>query len=938
MLEHTESIQAETEVGKPLLDKPVLCLFFTSPVEQYSKERGLSPEEIRLRTRLQPVFVPLLITDRDLKNYAFENLQLVDYFGPFKVYQPEGTIYNPETEYKDRESFRTRRRNLTNWCHVPEMDLPITTQPQEETEEEILPMETKTHLSLSEAITLKKQLSQVLDQELVTRLESCADLAEYPQALLTGLTNIQSNLSSAETHKNLKEFSQDNLEPLRDFTAREVSRLEKVGQVSSDDAVESMAGFEDFDDIREILKAQSRLLAETKTQLGHEGVLIPFEKFVGTPSYSPDAYLEIQENSLVIISGGKEYKYLLPTKDEKLEICYKGGLARIVAKIALGEDISRELPPHDADVVVLSKGKLPLKKMALEWNTSPEDIEQIEETNYQGYCATRDSSSNEVLVTSQGVFISFNALSSMYQELTQAADDNTSDTLFNRHIFSVYRPDLITGEQTASEQFYYVGKERFPSPVALSRMYQLLIDGKCHGIVVPQGIKKTDIGSYWLVMARKILSEKDPQVKQAKMERMLAVANFVESPFYTSLPEDKKANPEVFLEKLKKKYPDFDMEGQDDKKHILWIIRKLRNQIIRTFMRSVGYPEEKGLQKKLESGDLDLKIITLPPMEAYGISSQLEKERDSAKKKEIQRTREVISIFDSFSVEPDQEIKDIEQEMRDEIIENDKQDNLPSLNLGKLFYIPISKKTEFIKRLASTGLSVSLQADGKSFNIYETPLSFIFMDNQKDPLETRRAIFEELYHASGITLYTKTSQGARRLKRRGYIVLRLQEGKTSATTLFEEAMAGLEWVNYKRKQMALKTEVGEKLTENITIARQRRLIIQEDTFNLFLGGKLIELPLDFVDFIQEPSGNIKCISSASSHAASLLETIINTCEKDKMWPLLKRARTGDIDSLREIAKTIDQTFGPGKYGLLLKTSADNIQEIQRLKATFAATI
>lgn len=925
----------QSEVNKPLLDKPVVCLLLDSePIAPFSPQGGLSPEEVRMRAHLRPVFTPLLITDKDLSYHAFENLELVDSYGPFRVYRPEGMIYEPARTYKDRESFRDSRKNLANWCHLPEMDTPLTTKAQEEVEgkmDEAQSPGTEVTLPLSEARILRNQLASLLDQEIIDRVAVTPNLVQYPQALLEGLSAVSLHLSLPGVHGTLQNFSAHNIEPLKSFAAKEVVRLGKLGNDHPEDVFESVAGIEGFDIVLEMLKSQSDLLIETKNILSHKGVMIPFEKFEGEPSYSPNAFLEIRDGELVVKSKGNEYQFPLPAKHGTSEVCFKGGLARIVAKIALGEDISGELPVHDVDLVVFGKGESSLKEIADKYKTNVRDIERLEDGSYEKYCATRDSTFNEVLVNSKGVFISFNALSSMYQGYTQTADDNTSESLFNKHTFSVYKPDLVTGKEKTSDQFVYVGKERFPSPVALSRMFKLLVDGKCDGVVVPEGIRKTDVGIYWLVMARKILAEEDPMIKEAKMERMLTLAKFVDSPFYTGLPDNQKHDPEAFLERIKKAYPNFDMEGSlSDKDMVLWIVQKLRNQIIRAYMNSVGQSEEKGLQRKLEVSDLDLEVITLPPMEAYGVENQEKKAMDSQEKRKIQKTREVIGIFNNFSIEPSEELKQAEQNIRATIAEVYKDTDLTPKDLGRVYYIPANKREEFLRNLKEAGYSAGAEVSGASFAVYDTKLACIFLDEKEHALNIQLSLFEEMYHNSGLKIVGK--RGARV----GYSVSRFTEEGVRFTTLLEEGMAGLEWKYYKDQQIAAQSETGRQLKQGIDMAKASHFIKDDGAVEILRMG-MAEVSSDFLTFIpnSEALGGLTHIFSPSSHAGELLNTIVNKCGREEMIGLMRQARRGDVTSMREVAKRIDHQFGQGTYGLLLKTSADNEVEIERLKMEFS---
>jgi len=51
---------------------------------------------------------------------------------------------------------------------------------------------------------------------------------------------------------------------------------------------------------------------------------------------------------------------------------------------------------------------------------------------------------------------------------------------------------------------------------------------------------------------------------------------------------------------------------------------------------------------------------------------------------------------------------------------------------------------------------------------------------------------------------------------------------------------------------------------------------------------------------------------------------------------MRTARQGDVATLREVSRRIEKTFGRGSYGRLLKTSANNLLEIEKMKKEFIA--
>lgn len=924
--EHDASI--ESRPAKPLLDKPVICLLLDpQPLEPFSPAQGQTPEEMKLRAGLRPMYTPLLITDRDTKYEAFEDVELIDYFGPFRVYRPKGTIYSPGSTYQDRSSFRERRINLVNWCHLPEMDKPLLSQVVDE--ETILPVPTikeTTPIPLNEALTLRSQLAQLLDEDLVIPIQQATTVGECPEALYYGLYHLV-NWSTQDTHPRLYEFSQTHIKPLFEFTEKEKDRIKALGNGHDIETIESLAGLEGYEAILDLIESQSRLLVDRNVEYSHKGVLIPFAKFTGDPSYSPNATVNIVGSDFIVSSGGQEYRFPLPEKGKTWETAYKGGVARMLAKIALGEDVSAETPLHDVDVVLFGKGGPTKGELAQKHNAHVQDIERIAEGGYEHFCATRDNTLNEVLVTKDGVFLSYNALSSYYQGLAQTADDNRSESLFNQHIFSVYRPDLVSGKHETVDQVVYVGKERFPTPVALARMMKLLVDGKCDGIAVPEGIRKIDPGIYWCIMTKKILGEADPQVREAKLDRMLALARTVDSRFYRELPQTHKHDPSAFINRLKAEYPDFQWEGEmNNKDTVSWFVHRLRNQILNSFMRSVGHPQERRLQKKLGPEDLDMEIITLPPMEAYGIKDIRREEQSIKEQIRIRAIRDARARMENAAVKQSDQIVQVEKRIRNFILKAYGGSNKPEVQ-EKIYYVPIQKRQALLQSFANDDYIVDYRWRGAHFYVYGDLFSFAFLDERQDPIITEQVIFEELYHSSGKRTVTKEG-----LARQGYSVERTGKDFFTRTSLLEEGLAGLEWVAYKKKNIAEDTVIGKYMKRASKQARKRGYINSDGNVQLQIGDTSMLVPADFVTFTSdkvEPR-----IFSTSASAASLLHIVIQKCGGDEMVALLRSARQGDITSLREVAKRIHSTFGSGSYASFLKIPADDVVGIERLRMAF----
>ncbi|PIT97295.1 hypothetical protein COT77_02240 [Candidatus Berkelbacteria bacterium CG10_big_fil_rev_8_21_14_0_10_41_12] len=435
-------------------------------------------------------------------------------------------------------------------------------------------------------------------------------------------------------------------------------------------------------------------------------------------------------------------------------------------------------------------------------------------------------------------------------------------------------------------------------------------------------------------MARKILSEEDPAIREVKMERMLTLAEFVESPFYKSLSGKEKDSPEAFLESLKETYPDFDMgESLSDKDTILWVVQKLRNQIIRAFMRSVGYPDEKSLQKKLEPSDLDLKVITLPPLEAYGIVNVNQKEIDREEQIRTRRIREARNRFESAAIKPSHQQQQTEKRMR-EFISRTYGTTGSTEDLGKMYYIPIDRRQEFLQAFENNDYKVDHAMQGGSFYVSGELFSFIILDDGCDPIRSEQIFFEEFYHASGKELVHNFE-----LMRKGYSVAVIQkEWWGERTDLLEEGMAGLEWVEYKREEITQNTEVGKQIRRAINLGKEAGLVDDYGNVQFEVGNTALQIPMDFVTFIFDkttPEG-VKYVFSPSSLVASLLDVIIKNCGGREMLELMRTARQGDVATLREVSRRIEKTFGRGSYGRLLKTSANNLLEIEKMKKEFIA--
>lgn len=479
----------------------------------------------------------------------------------------------------------------------------------------------------SERQAIRQDLETLFEEKFVNRLTQTGLISEYPSRMLTGLTDIVDDLyasapkdSEGRVVTNVKDinwlkwhFAEENIIPLKEYLELRIqSKGARKEGVFAEEVAEAV---DDYDYAIDTMKAQADILIGEQEHPYHFGFLIPKGSIDGLKS--GETSIEFTYTHLVINVGDGAWSYPLPEKTKGGEIAIKGGVARLVAKVALGLPIDDELPPSDIDLVTFGSDKaFNMEAIKAKYDVDARDVERVESGNINEFLGDRDQAVNEVLMTEKGLVMSLNALSTYFQRTTEASADPVRN-IYGQHVLNINRGYL--GEVVDAADYFLVNGTRFPTPRALSRMYKFLIEGKVDSITIPEGSLKMDIGSaHWLVLARKLVNEKDETRREKLLHRMVELANVVNSPYFKEEYLESKSGPFKFIESIAKEFEKetgrkFDMNGElSDKETLDWIAGRLVRQILTRFDRFFGYNRELAFGKRLTAKDMLPTQIVLP--------------------------------------------------------------------------------------------------------------------------------------------------------------------------------------------------------------------------------------------------------------------------------------------------------------------------------------
>ncbi|MCX6784207.1 MAG: hypothetical protein NT141_04075 [candidate division WWE3 bacterium] len=659
-----ETQRVETKSGPetlPELSRPLLVLV-QEPHPAFFKEGDLGgpvnisePQSVSYPDRMTPqevgqlnsvFYEPALIAPKPIDEAVLSRLReekkldvdLVRLFGPYYIYKIESTGPKKFLAFGNRKDASIRMAGMLEDSGLDYLTPELDQKPPEI--EAPINRDVFRGLNRTERQEIRGLFEELLTTNVTERLKAVESVKDYPQAMQDGFSAVSQTVFDMTGEKRGTDprwiFCEKYINPLvqyLDYSLHVVHQdVANQGTAENPNAEALLAAAINYDFVLYQINEQSVLIEGEQKVPHHKGVLIPMEKLeadqVNTLA-SGATTLFITGEKLVITSPKGTFEFPLPEKTDTGEVGFKGGLARVVTKIALGLPVEDELPVSDVDLVVFGpreRNTIETQVLKGKYNVEPKDVERIYQGGSDGlreYLGNRDQSFNEVLLTKDGLVLSFNALSTYFQNSTEASADPYQN-LHGRHVLSIEQDYLAQGY---GEDFFYVAGTRFPAPRALSRMYKSLIDGKADSITLPEGALKIDVGIHWLVMARKFLDMPDEATRNERLDRMLALAKMVHSPYAEGLQNEN--DPQEFIQKVKAEAPyasefDFSQEELTDKETLDWLSTRLVRQVIGKLGNFVGNDSVKAFKRRLSPEDYKPTFLVLPheedlPYEQTGV-------------------------------------------------------------------------------------------------------------------------------------------------------------------------------------------------------------------------------------------------------------------------------------------------------------------------------
>ncbi len=286
----------------------------------------------------------------------------------------------------------------------------------------------------------------------------------------------------------------------------------------------------------------------------------------------------------LLVRADAESIWLRVTLSRLPEVMYKGGIARVVLKIAAGSPrilLQAELPPNDIDII--ARGHRPTATSeairlgadagGIEWMESFDDIGPM--------MSGRDLDINQC-------FLSGDALLCTEEALAAARTGKIHHEAEDRGLYG-------------TEVVYYEG-EHLVKNRGVYRLAKFLVEGKARSFDFTPLNEQIDLGIYWLVLIRKIGRKRDAW---RLMNRLYELGRRI-----GQVREDERTVYDV-LDRVHGEYPffDFDDGALDEIGVAYWLSSKLARLADRVFRHRYAIPI--GLELARRPGDMDPYPVTL---------------------------------------------------------------------------------------------------------------------------------------------------------------------------------------------------------------------------------------------------------------------------------------------------------------------------------------
>lgn len=266
------------------------------------------------------------------------------------------------------------------------------------------------------------------------------------------------------------------------------------------------------------------------------------------------------------------------------EVMYKGGIARVLLKVAAGaaaSSLRAELPPNDIDIIACGNRpaatsealRLGADAGGIEWMDAFDDLQTL--------MAGRDLDINQCFLTGDALLCTEEALAAARTgKIHHKAEDR-----------GLYGTEVL----------YYEG-EHLVKNRGVYRLAKFLIEGKAHSFDFTRLNEQIDLGIYWLVLVRKLARKHDAGRllnRLYELGRRIGQVRPGEDTVYDA------------LDRVHAEYPffNFDDGALDEPGVAYWLSSKLARLADRVFRQRHAIPI--GLELSRSEGDMRPYAVTL---------------------------------------------------------------------------------------------------------------------------------------------------------------------------------------------------------------------------------------------------------------------------------------------------------------------------------------
>jgi len=391
---------------------------------------------------------------------------------------------------------------------------------------EKLPAENEIQSTESNSETKTADLAQL--EEILEEFEAISQLQD-PEKWYKPMAKKFLRLSrrtdlSPSTQSFFAEFGPIILENFKE----EISKQPPENQNKLIDVLVAVKGFAE--------KLQSQ---ENKEKMPFE--VIPFEKLAETGKIALEKDTDNNVKFLRIEINGQEIKIPVP----KEGIFYKGGVARVLAKIFTNSSLEGESTRMDIDLIV-QEGTQPVNELMSEYKTNLTDTEIVLNADIGRILATRDVDMNAALISKDGLILSEAAKKACQTRVIHPLLPKERE-LFGKSTFKVKNVELTRN-------------------VLLYRLVRMIIDKKADALEVKKADAQVPLGIYWLILARHYIN--NPERSQ-NIECLFNIAQEMGQTGETKNPID-------WLKGLLEEYPEFNLKNKtlSEEDYARWLFKK----------------------------------------------------------------------------------------------------------------------------------------------------------------------------------------------------------------------------------------------------------------------------------------------------------------------------------------------------------------------------